>query len=324
MKKTVALLLGLAAFSFVGGGTAAAQIYYYGPGGYYGQRYYGQRYYVPGMAPWRIARIVRAAGLTPLSAPARRGPTYEVVAVDAEGRHVRVMVDAYQGAITSVRPVAALRQNGEPYAPPSPRVAAVPAPEEAEAALSPRSAPIAPTPYGVARPPQALPQQSLPPQSLPPQTLPPQTLPPQTLPPQALPSQATQSPPSPPPSNQRLVNAPATTGSTAPTEIQRTPIPRPRPNTAATAAVAPSQAPVATPPAATTAPADVPEAPPAPTRRPNASAAAPAAASPAPAPAAAAASAKATTSPAPTAAPQAATPQASRPVTTMVPVAPLD
>jgi hypothetical protein len=157
LKKPVALLLGLAAFSFASGGTAAAQVYYghgpYGPG----PRYYGQRYYVPGMAPWRVARIVRAAGLTPLSAPARRGPTYEVVAVDAEGRHLRVVVDAYQGAITSVRPVAALRQNAEPYAPPPPRIAGVPSAEEAEAAMGARPAPIAPSPYGVARPPQPLP-----------------------------------------------------------------------------------------------------------------------------------------------------------------------
>src|SRR5262245_16792483 len=163
------------------------------------------------MPPWRVARIVRASGLTPLSAPARRGPTYEVVAVDAEGRHVRVLVDAYQGAITSVRPVAALRQNGEPYAPPPPRVTTAPSPEEAEAALGSRSAPIAPTPYGVARPPQSLPPQALPPQALPPQSVPPQ---------------ATQPPPGPPPSNPRLANAPATTGSTAPAEIERTPIPR--------------------------------------------------------------------------------------------------
>src|SRR5262245_13772678 len=156
---------------------------------------------MPGMAPWRVARIVRAAGLTPLSAPARRGPTYEVVALDPEGRHVRVMVDAYQGAITSVRPIAAAR---EPHAsPPPPRVAGFPSPEEAEAALGPRPAPTAPMPYGAVRPPQALPSQAQPPYAQPPQA-----------PPQALPQQANQPPSNTPPSNQRLANVPATTGST--------------------------------------------------------------------------------------------------------------
>src|SRR4029453_647135 len=173
LKKPVALLLGLAAFSVADAGTAAAQVYYYGPG------YYGQRYFVPGMAPWRIARIVRAAGLTPLSAPARRGPTYEVVAVDSDGQHVGGGVDAFQGSITSVRPVAALRPNSEPYPSPSPRMAGAPSAEEAEAALSPRPAPIAPAPYGVARPPQPLPPQALPQETLPPRAnQPPPNLPP--------------------------------------------------------------------------------------------------------------------------------------------------
>ena len=41
MKKPVALLLGLAALGVAGAETAAAQgLYYYGPGGFYGQRYY--------------------------------------------------------------------------------------------------------------------------------------------------------------------------------------------------------------------------------------------------------------------------------------------
>jgi hypothetical protein len=285
LKKTVALLLALAAFGLAGSGTAAAQVYYYGPG------YYGQRYFLPGMAPWRVARIVRAAGLTPLSAPTRRGPTYEVVALDPDGRHVRVMVDAFQGAITSVRPVAALRPSGEPYAPPPPRMSGVPSSEEAEAALGARPGPIAPAPYGAVRPPQALPPQAQP----------------QTIPP----AQATQPLSNPPPSNQRLANAPAITGSTAPAENQHTPIPRPRPSAAATAAVVPSQTPAARPSTAATAPADVPEAPPAPIR---ARPAAPTAAG-APPPA----SAKTATGSAP-----AAKSETARPATTLVPVAPLE
>jgi hypothetical protein len=290
VKKPIALLLGVAAFGLAAGGTASAQIYYYGPG------YYGQRYYLPGMAPWRIARIVRAAGLTPLSAPARRGPTYEVVALDPEGRHVRVMVDAYQGAITSVRPVAVLRQN-EPYAPP-PRVATAPSAEEAEGAMGPRAMPGGPVPYGTgaARAPQILPPQSLPPQTLPPQA---------SLPPSSA-----------PPSHSRLANVPALTGATPPAEIERTPIPRPRPRAAATAAVTSTQPTTATPSAAaTTAPADVPEAPPAPTRaRPTTPAAPPAASA-----ASAAASGKTTTGQSP-----ATASAAPRAATTLVPVAPLE
>jgi hypothetical protein len=292
VKKPIALLLGIAACGLASGGTAVAQVYYYGPG------FYGQRYYAPGLAPWRVARIVRAAGLTPLSAPARRGPTYEVMALDPDGRHVRVMVDAYQGAITSVRPVAVLRQN-EPYAPP-PRVATAPSLDEAEAAVGPRAMPGGPAPYGTGA-------------ARAPQVLPPQALPPQALPPQALPPQANLPPSSPPPYHSRLANAPAVTGATPPAEIERTPIPRPRPSGAATAAVTPSQPTTATPPAAaTTAPADVPEAPPAPTRaRPSTPAAPPAAS--------AAASAKTTTGQSP-----ATTAAASRAPTTLVPVAPLE
>jgi hypothetical protein len=286
VKKPVALLLALAAFGLAGSGTATAQVYYYGPG------YYGQRYFLPGMAPWRVARIVRAAGLTPLSAPTRRGPTYEVVALDPDGRHVRVMVDAYQGAITSVRPVAALRPNGEPYAAPPPHMTGAPSSEEAEAALGARPGPIAPTPYGSVRPPQPLPPQALPPQG-------------------TSPTQATQPLPNPPPSNQRLANAPAITGSTAPTENLRTPIPRPRPSAAATAAVTPSQTPAATPSTAAPAPTDVPEAPPAPTR------ARPAAPTAAAAPPAASAKTAASSAPA-------AKSETARPATTLVPVAPLE
>jgi len=297
VKKPIALLLAIAACGLASGGTAVAQVYYYGPG------FYGQRYYAPGLAPWRVARIVRAAGLTPLSAPARRGPTYEVVALDPEGRHVRVMVDAYQGAITSVRPVAVLRQN-EPYAP-APRIATAPSLEEAEVAIGPRAMP---DPYGMG------PARS--PQSLPPQPLPPQSLPPQALPPQAnLPSSG------PPPSHSRLANVPAVTGATPPAETERTPIPRPRPSAAATAAVTSPQPTTATPSAAATT-ADVPEAPPAPTRaRPNTPTSTPAAP--------AAASAKTTTAQAPTAqAPTAQAPAttsaAPRTPTMLVPVAPLE
>jgi hypothetical protein len=303
LKKPVALLLGLAALGVAGAETAAAQgLYFYGPG------YYGQRYYVPGLAPWRIARIVRSAGMTPLSAPTRRGPVYEVVAIDPEGRHVRVAVDAYRGAITGVRPVAVLRPNGEPY---GSRVAvAPPAPPPEQDDMVPGSR-LGPTPSqpGTGR--------------IPPQVLPPYTGQSQANAPHAVqPPQAAQ-----PALNPRTANAPAITGATPPVESQRTPIPRPRPNAAATAAAtsAPSAAPAATPSAAATAPVEVPEAPPAPTRaRPSAPNAAAASA------AAASASAKAATPSAAASTSSAATAKAAtaktepRPATTLVPVAPLE
>jgi len=308
LKKSVALLLGFAALGVAGAETAAAQGLYYGPG------FYGQRYYVPGLAPWRVARIVRSAGLTPLSAPARRGPIYEVVAIDPEGRHMRVAVDAYRGAITSVRPVAVLRPNGEPY---GSRVAVAP-PEETDMAPSPRLGPPA-SPTGPAR---------MPPQGAPPYAGPSQAIPSQTLPPQPLTQQPVQPPQAAQPGpNPRIANAPAVTGATPPVESERTPIPRPRPSAAANAAVTPAPnsmsrpAAAAAPSAAATAPAEVPEAPPAPIRpRPSA-----------PAAAAASASAKAAT-PAGAANNSPATPNPSsataktepRPPTTLVPVAPLE
>ena len=312
LKKSVALLLGFAALGVAGAETAAAQGLYYGPGGFY-----GQRYYVPGLAPWRVARIVRSAGLTPLSAPARRGPIYEVVAIDPEGRHMRVAVDAYRGAITSVRPVAVLRPNGEPY---GSRVAVAPpaSPEQDDMVPGSRLGPTPSQPGAGRIPPQVLPPYGGPSQGSPSQAMPPQAIPPQGMPQQhAQPPQAQQ--PSP-----RVANAPVITGATPPVESQRTPIPRPRPNAAATAAVtpAPSQAPAAAPSAAATAPAEVPEAPPAPIRaRPSTPAAAAASASAK----AATPAATANTPPATGSTSSAATAKTEpRAPTTMVPVAPLE
>jgi len=303
LKKSVALLLGFAALGVAGAETAAAQGLYYGPG------FYGQRYYVPGLAPWRVARIVRSAGLTPLSAPARRGPIYEVVAIDPEGRHMRVAVDAYRGAITSVRPVAVLRPNGEPY---GSRVAVAPPASPEQDDMVPGSR-LGPTPLqpGAGRiPPQALPPYGGPSQGMPSQAMPPQGMPQQ----HAQPPQAQQPAPSP-----RVANAPVISGATPPVENQRTPIPRPRPNAAATAAVTPAPSPA---PSAATAPAEVPEAPPAPIRaRPSTPAAAAASASAKAATPAAAAN----TPPATGSTSSAATAKTEpRPPTTLVPVAPLE
>ena len=71
--------------------------------------------------------------MTPLSRPVRRGPNYVVIAGDASGGQVRVVVDAFDGAIVRVRPVVAMQPYrrsygavvGDPYAP-RPRVAIAP------------------------------------------------------------------------------------------------------------------------------------------------------------------------------------------------------
>src|SRR5262249_4173226 len=151
-----------------------------------------------------------------------------------------VAVDAYRGAITSVRPVAVLRPNGEPYgsrvavAPPAPP------PEQDDMVPGSRLGP-APAQPGAGRiPPQALPPYAGP--SHP--TTPYATNAPcaNNAPQPAQPPQAAQPAP-----NSRFANAPAVTGATPPVESQRTPIPRPRPNAAATAAVTPAPSPVPSP-----------------------------------------------------------------------------
>jgi hypothetical protein len=51
-----------------------------------------------------IVTIVRSTGLTPLDRPLRRGTTYVLRAVGANGREMRVVVDARYGDILSVTP----------------------------------------------------------------------------------------------------------------------------------------------------------------------------------------------------------------------------
>lgn len=72
----------------------------------------------PGLPPYEVISIVRSAGLTPLTRPLRRGPTYVLLATDRRGRDLRVVVDAYAGDIVSARPVYASRYDG-PSGPPA-------------------------------------------------------------------------------------------------------------------------------------------------------------------------------------------------------------
>ena len=83
------------ALGLTGAGSADAQAIYYGP------RVYdpGPRVYDPALPPYEIMRIVRSAGLAPLTRPTRRGSYYVVIAGTRSGGHMRVLVDAYAGEV---------------------------------------------------------------------------------------------------------------------------------------------------------------------------------------------------------------------------------
>jgi hypothetical protein len=88
----------------------------------YGPAY--PRAYAPGLAPHHVVAIVRSTGMVPLMRPVRRGPNYVVVATDRTGAQMRVLVNAFDGAIVRVRPLVAMQPRGaygrgvaDPYAP---------------------------------------------------------------------------------------------------------------------------------------------------------------------------------------------------------------
>jgi hypothetical protein len=103
------------------------------------------RYYEGGLQPHEIIRIVRRAGMSPLSAPARRGRNYVLIAYN-RGEQVRVVVDAYEGEIVRVRPLIA-RRYGPPIYEPPPGVAALP-PGAIEPDYDPRYGEVEPG-YGI-------------------------------------------------------------------------------------------------------------------------------------------------------------------------------
>ena len=70
-----------------------------------------------GLPPAEIDAIVRSMGLMPTGRPVREGLTYGVLATDARGRAVRVIVDARFGDVLAVRRVVA----GPPGTAPEPR-----------------------------------------------------------------------------------------------------------------------------------------------------------------------------------------------------------
>jgi hypothetical protein len=73
---------------------------------------------IPGLAPSHVLAVVRAAGLRPLTQPARRGPRYVILAADAYGQQLRVVVDAHGGRILRIAPAHDPRFAGPPLRPP--------------------------------------------------------------------------------------------------------------------------------------------------------------------------------------------------------------
>jgi hypothetical protein len=67
------------------------------------------------MPPREIVLVVRSAGLLPTSEPALTGTTYVVHAVDRYGTPLRVMIDARNGHILSVRRFAVTEPAHPPY-----------------------------------------------------------------------------------------------------------------------------------------------------------------------------------------------------------------
>jgi len=240
LKQRVAIFVGAMVLGLIAVGDAGAQgVYYYGPG------FYGSRYYRPGLPPGQIMQIVRQAGYAPLNAPARRGPTYVVIAM-GRGGNVRVVVDAYRGEIIGVRPVLAMAPYGAPApyggpAPYDPRMAPAPMPPgEPPPGYGPGGAPEGYAPGIEGEAPYTGGRVGIDPT-------------PQMQPPRPIP-------------NQRLATAPNAPVTAVPPPA-RTPIPRPRPNVAANAANASVPAAVAatpTPAASPSTASEVPEAPPAP------------------------------------------------------------
>jgi hypothetical protein len=197
------------------GASAAQAQYYYGS---------GPRYYDEGLPPYEIMRVVRSAGLAPLSRPVRRGPTYVVVAANRSGGQMRVVVDAVTGDIMTVNPMVAMRPYGaQPY--------------------YPGGAPLNEPPGAYGGDPRF--DGGVPP------------VPPRDLPSARMMPAPGFAPPAPPREapNARVATAPAHASPAAPPPPARTPMPRPRPNVAAASEPAPTVTGTVPAPATSKAPA---------------------------------------------------------------------
>ena len=240
LQQQTAIFAAVLALGLAGVGSANAQAIYYGP------RVYdpGPRVYDPALPPYEIMRIVRSAGLAPLTRPTRRGSYYVVIAGTRSGGQMRVLVDAYAGDILRINPMLAAGPYGPRLAVPYDSQLRPPAPGAPPYDPAPRMAsPNEPTPPLIS-PSDSLPRLVV----VPPEIKEP---PVGTLPPMAQFDGGVRPIPPRPIPNGRIAIAPS---SMAPAPAARTPMPRPRPNVATNEASAPAPVAPAPPAAATPAP----------------------------------------------------------------------
>jgi hypothetical protein len=64
---------------------------------------YGRETIYREIAPYDTLTIARSTGLRPVGRPVRRGPNYELLAIDTDGVPVRVTIDARAGRVLDVR-----------------------------------------------------------------------------------------------------------------------------------------------------------------------------------------------------------------------------
>ena len=98
------------------------------------------------LPPYEVATIVASMGMRPLDRPIWRHGRYSVSAIDRYGREVRVVLDARDGRVLAVRPLARDYVDEPRYAPPPP-------------SAYPRSGPYEPRydqPYGTPPSPPAM------------------------------------------------------------------------------------------------------------------------------------------------------------------------
>ena len=210
MKHRIAICSGLMTLGIAAATSAQAQGYYYGPP----RVYVAPPVFDRGMPPGEVLLAVRAAGLSPLTQPARRGPRYVLLASDRMGGQLRVLVDAYSGRILRVAPAHDPRFAYQPARPP----ALVPLPPGHQGGPPPGAPRYSAAPPHDVR--DAPPTARVPRNAGPPATV-----------------GASE--------DHGLAGGPATTGSVTPRPT-RTPLPRPRP----TVASANTDSAAATPPAA--------------------------------------------------------------------------
>jgi len=237
MKHRIAVGAGLTVLGIAAASSAHAQIYVGPPRIYAAPPVIVDPAVVP---PGEILMLVRAAGLTPLTQPARRGPRYVLLASDRMGGQLQVVLSAYDGRIIRVVPAHDPRFA---YHPPRPH-GVVPLPP-AQYGAPPPSQYGAPPPAQYGAPPA--PRYGAPAHEL--KDPPPPVRSTRSTPPRG-------SGPPPRTDDQRLASAPPA-ADPVPPRPARTPLPRPRPLTASNRATPPvetsPEAETPTPPAATAA-----------------------------------------------------------------------